>query len=184
MPKGHHKRGDRMRDPESGLTLKQKAFGDYVLAGESHASAVRKAGYKPGSRRNCNVLAYDLASHPNIRQYILESLQAENVTPKAISVAIAKALHAVPGDDVEIHHVRLAAAKEANKMIGSYAPTKSSRLEVRATVEREPAAVLAFMVAHQRRPSQAERAALLGEPEPAPAAAACGEDGVDLDHKS
>ena len=149
-----------MRD-EHGLTVKQRTFAELVAAGSSQIAAVYKAGYKPKSRRNGNVLGTRMASHPNIRALILQSLDEAHVGPDKVSHVFREGFAAKRDDQIPLLRLKLDMAKEYNRIVGAYAPTQHQALTARLDLTREDPRVLAWMAREKRRPTEEERASIL-----------------------
>jgi len=149
-----------MRD-EYGLTFKQRTFAELIAAGETNINAVYKAGFKPKSKRNGYVQAYQLTKHPNIRALVLESLERNRLGPDAVSHTLAKVFSSKDKDDIPLLRLKLDGAKELNKMLGAYAPTQHHALTARLDLTREDPRVLAWMAREKRRPTEEERASIL-----------------------
>jgi hypothetical protein len=147
-----------MRD-EHGLTIKQRKFADEILAGSSQSDAVIAAGYSAPNKNTLYCKAYRLGNHPDIRQYVMESLDAAGVSPLTVAMRINELMHTECAEDViGGKRISLESAKELNKMIGAYAPSESRALRVSASLQSRDTRELAYLARHGRRPTAAELA--------------------------
>jgi phage terminase small subunit len=107
-----------------GMTARQKAFADAILAGIGPSEAYRRAGYKVGSPKVVSVKAQETLRQKVVKAYLAERRDKQEKRNEWTREQMLKTLREIAEDHSSPKAARTGAIAQASKMLGWDAPAK------------------------------------------------------------
>lgn len=119
LPRKAHRKKRSECGVERATPMQKRALENHLLRGMNKTQAMKEAGYSQGSQ-------VSLLNNAMQKRPIVEALERRQITNDLVAQVIGGGLEATRPDykDFPDHSVRLSAAREVNRIVGNYAPTK------------------------------------------------------------